>query len=80
MPKYDYRCEQCGPFEVTQKMSDPPLEQHSCGAKAARQIPQVSFSLKGGGWYADGYASAGSGEACTPNGCAKPGCAATSAN
>jgi putative FmdB family regulatory protein len=55
MPRYEYECETCGPFEVNQKMSDPPLTQHECGAPAHRIISQSSFALKGGGWYADGY-------------------------
>lgn len=80
MPRYDYECDKCGPFEAVQSMRDPPLEFHDCGGKAVRKIAAVSFALKGGGWYADGYTSGASGgsksEACSPEGCAKPGCAA----
>ncbi len=78
MPRYDYECEKCGPFEAVQSMRDAPLELHACGAKAVRKIAQVSFALKGGGWYADGYGAkkSTSGEACSPGGCEKPGCAA----
>jgi predicted nucleic acid-binding Zn ribbon protein len=36
-------------------MSEPPLTAHECGAPAHRIISQSSFTLKGGGWYADGY-------------------------
>jgi putative FmdB family regulatory protein len=55
MPRYEYECEACGPFEVNQKMSDPPLTQHDCGAPAHRLISNTSFALKGSGWYNDGY-------------------------
>lgn len=75
MPSYDYECPQCGAFEVNQRMSDPPLTHHeACGSPVQRQISPVSFALKGGGWYADGYGSQGA--ACAPGGCAKPDCGA----
>jgi putative FmdB family regulatory protein len=81
MPRYEYECPNCGTFEVTQKMSDAPLSHHECGAAVERRISQVAFSLKGGGWYADGYATSRGGTSdasttCSPGGCSKPGCAA----
>lgn len=61
MPIYEYACEKCGPFEVTQKISEPALKKHpDCGGKAQRLISSTSFALKGGGWYSDLYSSGGS--------------------
>jgi putative FmdB family regulatory protein len=79
MPYYEYECPKCGTFEIRQKMADPPLTLHElCGEPVQRRISATSFSLKGGGWYADGYGSkaAKSEAACSPSGCEKPGCAA----
>lgn len=81
MPLYEYDCEKCGTFEVKQKMNDEPLASHpECGAKATRRISLTSFALKGGGWYADGYASSGSASqreaapACGAGGCGAGAC------
>ena len=62
MPIYEYRCKSCKKdFEVLQKITEPPLAKcPQCGKKVKRLISQTSFSLKGGGWYKDGYASGGS--------------------
>jgi putative FmdB family regulatory protein len=39
MPKYDYKCEKCGTFEVEQKMADPKLtECPKCGGAVRRLI------------------------------------------
>jgi len=59
MPIYEYDCEKCGPFETSQKITEPALESHTCGARAQRKISRSAFALKGGGWYADGYGSSG---------------------
>ena len=58
MPIYEYRCKSCGKiFELFQKMSDKPVGKcPKCGDKAKRLISQTSFTLKGEGWYKDGYA------------------------
>jgi putative FmdB family regulatory protein len=61
MPIYEYECDKCGhAFEREQRMSDPPVK--SCpkcrGRKVTKLISRSSFVLKGGGWYADGYADA----------------------
>lgn len=62
MPIYEYRCKGCKKeFEVLQKITDEPLAAcPKCGKQVKRLISQTSFSLKGGGWYKDGYASSGS--------------------
>jgi putative FmdB family regulatory protein len=58
VPLYEYRCAKCGKvFEVLQKFSDAPLKRHKeCGGSVTRLVSASSFQLKGGGWYASGYA------------------------
>ena len=57
MPMYEYQCESCGhQFEARQKFSDPPLTAcQSCGGPVNKLISQTAFSLKGSGWYQQGY-------------------------
>ena len=60
MPTYEYQCKKCGrEFEYQQRMSDPEKKLcEACGAEALeRMISRTAFSLKGGGWYKDLYAS-----------------------
>jgi putative FmdB family regulatory protein len=60
MPVYEYACEKCGhEFEAEQRITEPPIKTcPRCRArKVKRLISQTSFVLKGGGWYADLYAS-----------------------
>lgn len=61
MPIYEYGCDTCeARIEVMQKFSDPPLERcESCGGHLRKLVSNTSFVLKGSGWYADGYSSAG---------------------
>ncbi len=60
MPVYEYECTDCqSVIEVQQKISDPPLSScPECHGPVKKVISMTSFQLKGGGWYADGYASA----------------------
>lgn len=60
MPIYEFVCEACGRLaEVMQKLSDPAPACPECGERRmARTVSRTSFQLKGGGWYADLYASA----------------------
>jgi len=60
MPFYEYACEKCeSEFEIEQRITEDPLK--SCpkcrSRRIKRLISRTSFALKGGGWYADGYAS-----------------------
>ncbi|MBK8010961.1 MAG: zinc ribbon domain-containing protein [Deltaproteobacteria bacterium] len=55
MPMYEYECEKCGLFEVSQRITEDALTRHTCGAPAHRVISRTAFALKGSGWYADGY-------------------------
>jgi len=60
MPIYEYACPKCdSEFEVEQRITENPLK--TCpkcrSRRIKRLISQTSFALKGGGWYADGYAA-----------------------
>lgn len=59
MPVYEYECQNCGKsFEELQSIHDKPLKKCMfCGGAARRVISQTSFSLKGSGWYKDGYST-----------------------
>ena len=60
MPIYEYRCEKCGVFEVTQRITEPSLKRcPTCKRKVERLMSRSSFVLKGSGWYATDYASSG---------------------
>jgi putative FmdB family regulatory protein len=57
MPIYEYRCEKCGDFEVTQRITDDPLKKcPTCKRKVRKLISNTSFQLKGSGWYITDYA------------------------
>ena len=57
MPVYEYRCDTCNhQFELRQKFSDVPADHcPMCGDAVHKMVSAVAFSLKGGGWYGDGY-------------------------
>lgn len=59
MPVYEYQCKACSrDFEYQQRMSDPDKTTcEVCGGSLERLISRTAFSLKGGGWYKDLYAS-----------------------
>lgn len=65
MPIYEYACSKCGHhLEVNQRIADDPLV--TCPAcnedGLERLVSQSSFSLKGSGWYADGYGGKSAGK------------------
>ncbi len=57
MPVYEYCCNICNiQFELRQKFSDPPADKcPTCGGTVRKIVSAASFSLKGAGWYGDGY-------------------------
>jgi putative FmdB family regulatory protein len=60
MPIYEYNCDKCGVFEVTQRITENPLRKcPTCKGKVERIISHTSFVLKGSGWYATDYARSG---------------------
>ena len=75
MPRYDYVCPECGAMEsdVEQTLAqveagEAPVCPEGCytdfpviDIKMVRVIGQVGFSLKGGGWAADGYSKPSNG-------------------
>jgi putative FmdB family regulatory protein len=56
MPTYEYQCDSCGVFEVSQRITEDPLKKcPTCKSKVRRLISNTSFMLKGSGWYATDY-------------------------
>ena len=57
MPIYEYQCDKCGTFEVTQRITEKPLAKcPTCRSKVKKLISNTSFQLKGTGWYITDYA------------------------
>lgn len=57
MPIYEYRCDVCNhQFDLLQKFSDAPADRcPKCGGAVHKMVSTAAFSLKGGGWFGDGY-------------------------
>lgn len=57
MPVYEYLCQSCRHrFEVTQRMSDPPLKAcERCGQPVSKLISPPAIMFKGSGWYVTDY-------------------------
>ena len=70
MPIYEYKCQKCGTFETTQRITDNPLAKcPTCKGKIKKLISNTSFQLKGTGWYVTDYARKGqNGDAKSGNG------------
>jgi len=77
MPVYEYQCEACNyQFELRQKFSDPPAETcPECGKAVKKLISNASFTLKGGGWYTEGYNGGKKSDAPACPGAGGGGCA-----
>jgi putative FmdB family regulatory protein len=57
MPVYEFKCS-CGHiFEELVPMDTATRECPKCDHQAKKILSACSFELKGGGWFADGYAS-----------------------
>jgi putative FmdB family regulatory protein len=61
MPIYEYECLKCrSHHEIMQKITEGPrAECPDCGGRLKKMMSNTSFVLKGTGWYATDYASAG---------------------
>ncbi len=60
MPIYEYQCQKCGEFEVTQKITEQPLDVcPTCGQGVKKLISNSTFKLVGTGWYLTDYARKG---------------------
>jgi putative FmdB family regulatory protein len=60
MPIYEYKCQKCGTFEVTQRITEKPFGKcPTCKGKVKKLISNTSFQLKGTGWYVTDYARKG---------------------
>ena len=57
MPVYEFKCPEGTVTEKYVKMDTQQIECPKCRKKAKKILSSCTFSLKGGGWYADGYAS-----------------------
>ena len=69
MPIYEYACQKCGTFEMTQRITDEPLSKcPTCKGKVKKLISNTSFQLKGTGWYITDYARKGKDAPKTENG------------
>ena len=57
MPIYEYQCSQCGAIvERIQKVGDKQLRTcPECSGRMSKLVSRMSFQLKGGGWYEQGY-------------------------
>ncbi|RLI54662.1 MAG: zinc ribbon domain-containing protein [Candidatus Thorarchaeota archaeon] len=60
MPIYEYECECGNKTEAFFHIADSPdaIECEKCGKKMKKVISLTAFSLKGDGWYKDGYSPA----------------------
>lgn len=56
MPIYEYHCTHCNlNFEQLQKVGTSSAPCPKCKQRAKKLVSKTSFSLKGEGWYKDGY-------------------------
>ena len=59
MPVYEFECKNGHVTEKLVVMGTEHTQCIKCQKKARKILSTCSFELKGGGWYADGYASRG---------------------
>jgi putative FmdB family regulatory protein len=57
MPVYEFECPKGTTTERLVPMGTETISCPCCNQKAKKIVSRFSFELKGGGWYADGYAS-----------------------
>lgn len=68
MPVYEFECSRGTVTEKIVPMDTQQIECPCCNRKARKILSRCSFELKGGGWYADGYASGKTSSASSKNG------------
>jgi putative FmdB family regulatory protein len=57
MPVYEFECKCGNVTEDIVAMGTEKITCPKCGQPAEKIISPCTFELKGGGWYADGYAA-----------------------
>jgi putative FmdB family regulatory protein len=57
MPVYEFECSKGTVTERLVSLGTTDITCPCCRRKAKKILSRFSFELKGGGWYADGYAS-----------------------
>ena len=57
MPVYEFECSSGHVSEDLVRMGTKSIVCPACGGRAKKIMSPCAFELKGGGWYADGYAS-----------------------
>lgn len=57
MPIYEFQCQEGTVTEKMTSINTREIKCPKCGKTARRILSPCTFKLKGGGWYADGYAS-----------------------
>lgn len=57
MPVYEFECPHGTVSERLVSLGTEAITCPCCRQKAKKILSRFSFELKGGGWYADGYAS-----------------------
>ncbi|MBN1999109.1 zinc ribbon domain-containing protein [candidate division KSB1 bacterium] len=78
MPTFDYKCENCGTFEIFQKISDPVLEIcPDCGAIVERKISGGAGIIMGGSSRSGGRTCCGREERCETPPCSAGECCPT---
>ena len=57
MPVYEFECRRGTVTEKIVPLGTKHIKCPCCSARARKILSRCTFELKGGGWYADGYAS-----------------------
>jgi putative FmdB family regulatory protein len=75
LPLYEYKCPQCGTFEIIRKFSDAPLLTcPTCGKDVHKLASAPAIQFKGSGWYITDYArKTGSADSAEPSSSSKSG-------
>lgn len=57
MPLVEFTCDKCGIEKESLVKSTYDVKLCDCGATMRRMVGKTSFSLKGKGWFKDGYSN-----------------------